>query len=78
MFILFTQTINRHYPPGTQENYNSFSSRNHIIGKGKGLEFPEGRGGFQGSATQSGEFPLSFLEYLCTPLGDVLNAKECR
>ena len=31
--------------PGTQENYNSFSSRNLIIGKDKELKFPEGRGG---------------------------------
>jgi hypothetical protein len=36
---------NQHYPPGTHENYNSFSSRNLITGKGKELEFPEGRGG---------------------------------
>jgi Nucleotide modification associated domain 1 len=43
------QPIDRpHYPPGTQENYNSFSSRNLIIGKGKGLEFPEGWGGGKG------------------------------
>ena len=33
------------YPPGTQENYNSFSPRNPITGKGKELEFPEGAGG---------------------------------
>jgi hypothetical protein len=38
----------QHYPPGTQENYNSFSSRNLIMGKGKELEFPEGWGGCQG------------------------------
>jgi len=41
-------TIVQHYPPGTQENYNSFSSRNLITGKGKELEFPEGRGGGKG------------------------------
>jgi hypothetical protein len=37
----------QHYPPGTQENYNSFALRNIIMGKGKELEFPEwaGRGG---------------------------------
>ena len=39
---------NQHYPPGTQKNYNSFSSRNLIIGKGKELEFPEGQGGGKG------------------------------
>lgn len=33
------------YPPGTQENYNSFSSRNHITEKGKEPEFPEGAPG---------------------------------
>jgi glutaredoxin len=38
----------QHYPPGTQENYNSFYSRNLIMGKGKELEFPEGRGGGKG------------------------------
>jgi len=36
------------YPPGTQENYNSFSSRNHITEKGKEPEFPEGAGGGKG------------------------------
>jgi hypothetical protein len=40
--------IVQHYPPGTQEDYNSFSSRNLIMGKGKELEFPEGRGGGKG------------------------------
>jgi len=39
---------NQHYPPGTQEDYNSFSLRNLIMGKGKELEFPEGRGGGKG------------------------------
>jgi hypothetical protein len=39
----------QHYPPGTQESYNSFSSRNLIMRKGKDLEFPEGRGGGKGS-----------------------------
>jgi hypothetical protein len=38
----------QHYPPGTQENFNSFSSRNLIMGKGKELESPEGRGGGKG------------------------------
>jgi hypothetical protein len=38
----------QHYPPGTQENDNSFSLRNLFIGKGKELEFPQGRGGGKG------------------------------
>jgi hypothetical protein len=42
-------TFTQHYPPGTQEDNNSFSSRNLAMGKGKELEFPEGRGGCQGS-----------------------------
>jgi len=41
-------SIAQHYPPGTQEDDNSFSSRNLIMGKGKELKFPEGRGGCQG------------------------------
>jgi hypothetical protein len=40
--------VKQHYPPGTQENDNSFSLRNLFIGKGKELEFPEGRGGGKG------------------------------
>ena len=36
------------YPAGTQENYNSFSSRNPIKEKGKEPEFPEGAGGGKG------------------------------
>ena len=42
---------NQHYPPGTQENYNNFSSRKIIMGKGKELEFPEGWGGGKGEPT---------------------------
>jgi len=38
----------QHYPPGTQENYNSFSSRNPMMGKGTELELPEGWGGGKG------------------------------
>ena len=40
--------IYQHYPPGTHEDDNSFSSRNLILGKGKELEFPEGQGGGKG------------------------------
>ena len=43
-----TTQSKQHYPPGTQEDYNSFSSRNLIMGKGKDLEFPEGWGGGKG------------------------------
>jgi len=43
----------QHYPPGTQESHNSFSSRNLIMGKGKELEFPKGRGGGQGGTPGS-------------------------
>jgi hypothetical protein len=40
--LLDNQIINcSHYLPGTQENYNSFSSRNLMMEKGKELEFPE-------------------------------------
>jgi hypothetical protein len=37
-----------HYLPGTQEKYNSFSSRDLMMEKGKELECPEGRGGGKG------------------------------
>jgi len=42
------KSFTQHYPPGTQEDDNSFSSRNLIIGKGTELEFPEGQGGGKG------------------------------
>ena len=38
----------QHYPPGTQEYFRGFSSRNPITEKGKELEFPEGAGGGKG------------------------------
>jgi hypothetical protein len=40
--------VRQHYPPGTQESYNSFSLRNLKMGKGKELESPEGWGGGKG------------------------------
>jgi hypothetical protein len=46
----------QHYPPGTQENYNSFSSRNLMMGKGTELEFPEGAGRGQGGTPGSPYF----------------------
>ena len=52
---------NQHYPPGTQENYNSFSSRNLTMGKGKELEFPEGRGGGKGQQRSPGVPPSIHL-----------------
>ena len=35
--------LNQHYPPGTQENYNNFASRNIMMEKGKELKSTEGR-----------------------------------
>jgi hypothetical protein len=34
-------TQGQYYPTGTHKNYNSFSSRNLMVGKGKELEYPE-------------------------------------
>jgi hypothetical protein len=45
----------QHYPPGTHENYNSFYSRNLMMGKGKELKLPEGREGARGNRG----FPLN-------------------
>jgi hypothetical protein len=44
MAVIFTP-MSQHYPPGTQENYSNFPSRNLMMEKGKESEFPEGRGG---------------------------------
>jgi hypothetical protein len=38
----------QHYPPGTQENYNSFSSRDLMMEKGKELEYSRRAGGGKG------------------------------
>jgi hypothetical protein len=38
----------QHYPLGTQENYNSFSLRNLMMGKGKKLESLKGGNGVRG------------------------------
>ena len=40
----------QHYPPGTQENYNSFLSRDLVMRKGKELEFHEGPGGLESAS----------------------------
>jgi len=41
IFLFF---YHQHYPPGTQENYSNFPSRNFMMEKGKESELPEGRG----------------------------------
>jgi hypothetical protein len=37
----------QHYPPGTQENYSNFPSRNLMMEKGKELQFPRRAGGLE-------------------------------
>jgi hypothetical protein len=59
---ILSQIKDQHYPPGTQENYNSFSSRNLIMGKGKGLEFPEGWGGGRSSQSELNLMALRAIE----------------
>jgi hypothetical protein len=67
----------QHYPPGNQENYNSFLSRDIVMGKGKELEFPEGPGGGKGEPGVPPKFESSFygglkkseLQYENTDLG---------
>jgi len=41
----FLKAVYQHYPPGTQEIYNSFSSRNLMMKNGNKLESFNGRGG---------------------------------
>jgi hypothetical protein len=48
----------QHVPPGTQENYNSFSSENSITEKAKEIIQPEGPGGGKG---EPGVPPTHFL-----------------
>jgi hypothetical protein len=67
----------QHYPPGNQENYNSFLSRDIVMGKGKELEFPEGPRGGKGEPGVPPKFESSFygglkkseLQYENTDLG---------
>jgi hypothetical protein len=40
----------QHYPPGTQENYNSFSSRDLMMEKGKELECSRRAGGLESAS----------------------------
>jgi hypothetical protein len=42
--------IIQHYPPGTQENYSKFPSRNLMMKKGTESEFPEGLGGLESAS----------------------------
>jgi hypothetical protein len=46
LYLYFYTEVRRtqHYPPGTQEIYNSFSSRNLMMKNGNELESSEGRG----------------------------------
>jgi hypothetical protein len=52
-FIMKAWGLYQHYPPGTQEIYNSFSSRNLMMKNSKNLEFPEGREGVRGLESAS-------------------------
>jgi len=45
----------QHYPPGTQEFYNSFSSRNLMMKNSNELESSEGRGGVNGSGIREAD-----------------------
>jgi len=49
--------IFQHYPPGTQKNYNNFSSRDLIMEKSKELEFSRRAGGGKG---EPGVPPMTF------------------
>ena len=79
------------YPPGTQEKYNRFSSKNPITEKGKELEYPEGAGGGKGepgvppieiSADLSGAYQYGFTYnmYSSTSLLDkyLKNSRQVR
>ena len=52
--------IKQHYPPGTQENYNSFLSRNIILEKVKELECTRRAGGLESAS----RIPMKGLEIL--------------
>jgi hypothetical protein len=45
--------VTQHYPPGTQEIYNSFSSRNLVMKNGNELESSEERGRVRGLESAS-------------------------
>jgi len=48
VFVFLYEPHKQHVPPGTQENYNSFSSGNSITKKAKEIIQPEGPGGGKG------------------------------
>jgi hypothetical protein len=65
-------TEEQHYPPGTQEDDNNFSS-NLIMGKGKDLGFPEGRRGGKGEPPVP---PRTNQLTTFTPIGEFNFKKE--
>jgi hypothetical protein len=71
----------QHYPPGTQKSYNTFSSRNLTMGKGKELESTEGRGGGKGAASSPGVPPRGTKKETCCMCGkrrkNMLIPMEC-
>jgi hypothetical protein len=60
------------YPPGIQENYNSFSSRNPITEKGKEFEYPEGAGGGKGEPG----VPPNGLQRIATAIYDIAGTNK--
>ena len=54
-YVWFSQETEQHYPPGTQENYNSFSSRDIMMEKGKELECTRRAGGGKGSGIREAD-----------------------
>jgi hypothetical protein len=61
----------QHYPPGTQEIYNSFSSRNFMMKNSNELESSEARGGGKGSGIREADsddrwFPLKLFNNICS------------
>jgi len=56
-FLKTTDPRTQHYPPGTQEKYNNFVSRNIMMEKGKELKSPKGGEGVRGNRG----FPLQEL-----------------
>jgi len=50
LWVRYSRQWKQHYPPGNQENYNSFSSRNIMMRKCTELEFSEGPGGLESAS----------------------------
>jgi hypothetical protein len=62
-------SFHQHYPPGTQEIYSNFPSRNLMMEKGKESEFPEGRGGGKGEPGVPPTFHNKYdFRLYCMPL----------